>query len=258
MNHLRLIRLDELSHALAAIPVGGRLLEIGAGAGWQAKALAEQGYAVEAIDVPESGYAEDQVWPVLNYDGRYIPFSSSVFDVVFTSNTLEHIPHIEALQDEIRRVLKPDGIAVHIVPTGSWRFWSNVTHYLFVFRLALGVLGVVPPRNDSALIASARSKHSLRTLVAKALFPPRHGERGSAISELWSFSRWGWFRLFRRTGWLVESYEPLRLFYTGYSVFDARFSLPRRRLLSRILGSATIAYRVRPKPTAQESRIRGK
>lgn len=249
MNYLQSIRLYELEKILGSIPRGSRVLEIGSGAGWQAKALAERGYAVEAIDIAESCYAAGQVWPVLNYDGQHIPFSDAVFEVVFTSNTLEHISHIEAIQYEIRRVLKPTGIAVHIVPTASWRFWTNLTHYLFVFRSILGMLGFASRRDEYVLIAPARTKRSLRTLIAKVLFPPRHGERGSATSELWTFSRLIWLRLFSRTGWLVESYEPLGIFYTGYSVLGAHLSLSRRKYLSKIFGSATMVYIVRPKPT---------
>lgn len=248
LNSLRLIRLEELSCAFTIIPAGSRLLEIGAGAGWQARALAEFGYKVEAIDVHGSRYAEHRVWPVTSYDGRRIPFQSSVFDAVFTSNTLEHVPHIEVLQDEIRRVLKPNGLAVHIVPTGFWRFWTSLMHYLFVVRTGVGVLGFASKSNDDALTARVRTTHSLGALLRKAAFPPRHGERGNSITELWTFSRWGWLRLFARTGWQVESYKPLRLFYTGYQICGAHLSLRVRRRLSKILGSATMVYIARPKP----------
>lgn len=212
--------------------------------------MAEFGYEVEAIDIRGSRHAERRVWPVIEYDGRHIPFQSSTFDAVFTSNTLEHVQHIEELQDEIRRILKPRGIAVHIVPTASWRFWTSLMHYLFVVRMGVGMLGFASKSDDQALIASARTKHSLAALLWKAAFPPRHGERGNSITELWTFSRWGWLKLFARTGWLVESYKPLKLFYTGYQVCGARLTLRGRRRLGKMLGSATMVYHVRPKPNA--------
>ena len=210
--------------------------------------MAESGYQVEAIDVEGSHHAEHRVWPVTTYDGRHLPFQSSVFDVVFTSNTLEHVQHIDELQEEIRRVLKPNGQAVHIVPTAFWRFWTSLMHYLFVVRTGLGMLGFASKSNDKVLRASARRTYPLSTLLAKAVFPPRHGERGNAITELWTFSRWGWLKLFARTGWLVESYKPVKLFYTGYEMCGAYLSLRARRRISKILGSATMMYIVRPQP----------
>lgn len=42
-EHLETIRLYELDGALKLLPLGGRLLEIGAGTGWQAQALQKQG-----------------------------------------------------------------------------------------------------------------------------------------------------------------------------------------------------------------------
>ena len=37
------------------------------------------------------------------------------------------------------RILKPGGIAVHILPTPSWRWWSIVAHYPFLAFTALGM-----------------------------------------------------------------------------------------------------------------------
>ena len=133
---LQAIRAYELERVIGLFPPHCRVLEIGAGAGWQSKAIGDRGHAVEAIDIGGSAYADVRVWPVRDYDGFHIPFPDGSFDVVFSSNTLEHIRHVETFQDEIRRVLNPDGIAVHILPTGSWRWWSNVAHYPYVAWMA--------------------------------------------------------------------------------------------------------------------------
>ena len=119
---LKRIREYELELVIPLMPPGSSVLEIGAGAGWQSKLLAEYGLGVEAIDVEDSRYESQRIWPVLIYDGENIPFPDSHFDVVFSSNVLEHIKQVDQFLDEIKRVLKPDGIAVHIVPSTSWRF----------------------------------------------------------------------------------------------------------------------------------------
>ena len=51
IGHLREIRLYELEQAVPLLTTRGRILEIGAGTGWQAKVLADRGLAVNAIDI---------------------------------------------------------------------------------------------------------------------------------------------------------------------------------------------------------------
>ncbi|NIN68390.1 MAG: methyltransferase domain-containing protein, partial [Anaerolineae bacterium] len=92
------IRKYELERVMPFLLRGSSILEIGGGAGWQAKMLAERGFTVVSIDVAGSQYEEYRLWPVQVYDGKHIPFPDNRFDVVFSSNVLEHIPHIEGLQ----------------------------------------------------------------------------------------------------------------------------------------------------------------
>ena len=76
LKFLEAIRLCEFEAVLDELrkrqPHGARVLEIGAGSGWQARRLAELGYQVQAIDVPQSGYDPHRVWPIQDYDGRRI------------------------------------------------------------------------------------------------------------------------------------------------------------------------------------------
>ena len=252
IEHLRKIRLYELERAILTIPKVGTILEIGAGAGWQAKALAEKGFSVEAIDIETAPYGDVRVWPVQKYDGVHIPFPENYFDIVFSSNVLEHIAHIEQFQYEIKRILKPTGIAVHIIPTGSWRFWTNLTHYVFVVVfVAKTVITRVFTRTgkkDGTLdeYSKRAGSNSKIEILQKVVFPPRHGEVGNSITEIYLFSRFRWNRIFRKTGWSLKSYYPVRLFYTGYSVLDARLSMRLRRLLSHIIGSSCLIYVLRP------------
>ena len=43
-----------------------RILEIGAGTGWQAEQLSRLGYFVDAIDLPSSNYRDQRVFKVLD------------------------------------------------------------------------------------------------------------------------------------------------------------------------------------------------
>jgi len=85
LKHLESLRSSELKKVLITLSElksnmdRGKLkvLEIGAGTGCQARELAENGYAVEAIDILDNTYLEDRVWPIRNYDGKHIPFTSN-------------------------------------------------------------------------------------------------------------------------------------------------------------------------------------
>jgi ubiquinone/menaquinone biosynthesis C-methylase UbiE len=52
-------------------------------------------------------------------DLQYLPFRDGTYDFVFASHVLEHIPDDHRAISEIRRVLKPNGLAVLPVPIYS-------------------------------------------------------------------------------------------------------------------------------------------
>lgn len=245
------IRRYECGVALGELPHTARILEVGGGSGWQAKMLADQGYDVVSIDIASSHYLEHTVFPVQIYDGQHIPFDDGSFDVVFTSNVLEHIGHLDELQQEFARVLKPGGIGCHIVPTAIWRFWTSLTHYLALgpqawreFSSGVSLASARP--GDSLLRRLLRGGSRSLLYLAHNLIAGRHGERGNAISELWLFSVSAWKATFDRQGWRVIKDRPIRLIYTGYNVCGSWLSIPARAKLSSLLGSSCQLFIVCP------------
>ena len=51
-----------------------------------------------------------------NVDLQQLPFADATYDVVFASHVLEHIPNDDKAISEIRRVVKPNGMAILPVP----------------------------------------------------------------------------------------------------------------------------------------------
>jgi SAM-dependent methyltransferase len=248
LAHLHVLRDHELAFVIDCLrkqrSSGPKihLLEIGAGTGAQARELERRGFHVSAIDLAESNYSEDRVWPVLDYDGKHIPFPDRHFDVVFSSNALEHIPHVAEFQREIGRVLKDDGMAVHVLPSAQWRFWTNVSYYPHAFSLLWNT--------RAAKAAIARRQSSGKRVapwkaLARAVLPPRHGEKGNWLTELWYFSQSYWSRFFRASGWEIMSVESCRLFYTGYSMLASSLPISARRALALVLGGATNVFVLR-------------
>lgn len=219
------------------------MLEVGAGAGWQAKQFSEAGISVVAIDLAGGEYDGIRVWPVLPYGGMHIPCPSNYFDIIFSSNVLEHILKLDEFQKELQRVMKSDGIAIHVLPSGSWRFWTNLSHYIYGARALLQSIHrkiffhqaqKSDKPQDSTHLTNPKPKRNL----FKLFFPDRHGEIGNAVSEIYWFSRYRWKAHFEKTGWFVLKIFPNFLFYTGYTLLGTKLSISIRKYLSYILGSS--------------------
>lgn len=241
--YLEQLRLEELEQAAARMPADAAVLEIGAGSGWQARELSKMGFSVSAIDVPDSNYRATRIWPVTEYDGVSIPFSDAAFDVVFSSNVLEHIRHIESFQVEMQRVLKPGGIAVHLVPSATWRLWTSLAHYPFLVKhLGSRLFGSAKMQSLAGEAGARTRQRGMLALTWRVLLSPRHGEFGGPLSELYYFSRFRWDDLFARTGWIMREHAFNRLFYTGYGLMALRLPFAARARLSRLLGSSCHLY----------------
>jgi ubiquinone/menaquinone biosynthesis C-methylase UbiE len=243
-RHLQDLRRYELKQTLPLMRFGSRILEVGAGAGWQAKILADEGFSVVAIDVPETPYSQERAWPVLTYDGSNLPFRDGQFDVVFSSHVLEHVSDLENFQTEVKRVLKTSGTAIHVLPTATWRFWTSIAYYVFLVTKVVELLLAGSRAAKPAKMINARVS-TLRQNRARALFPSRHGETGNVITELYLFSRLRWLPLFDRTGWVVERYRPSGIFYTGYTLLGSKLSIRLRRQASYLFGSSSHVFCLR-------------
>lgn len=123
------IRFDELKLA-----PGDRVLDVGAGFGRHVFEIARQGAEVVALDyaadevigtrntlaamVTEGEIPAQRLVGVLRGDGTTLPFADNSFDVVITSEVLEHIQDDVTAIAEMFRVLKPGGRFAATVP--SW------------------------------------------------------------------------------------------------------------------------------------------
>jgi 2-polyprenyl-3-methyl-5-hydroxy-6-metoxy-1,4-benzoquinol methylase len=132
------------------IPVrpGGRLLDVGCGAGQVLSGLEELGWRAQGLDVDplaveearrsglhaEVGTLEDQSFP------------DATFDAVISSHVVEHVGDPRALLREMHRVLAPSGTCVIVTPNfDSWgrrrygRHWRGLEppRHLSVFHSAL-------------------------------------------------------------------------------------------------------------------------
>lgn len=239
----------ETQQIAALLPRDGCILEIGAGTGRQARSLLEAGFDVFPIELATSNYADQRLIPVVDYDGRTLPMADGTAAAVFSSNVLEHVEDLPHMHSEIRRVLRPGGYAVHVMPTPAWRFWTTVTSYGAAARAALALAPELMPRllQSDELPRVAKAWDTLVRRCGRLCLPCRHGERGNAVTELYYFSASWWRRNFSDAGFEVLTDHPAGLYYSGYMLFDTRLSISSRRTLAPLLGSACHIYVVKPK-----------
>lgn len=232
----RILRHDEIESVKRWFGPGLRVLELGGADGYQASLLSSMGSDVLSIDINDRPRPGQCFHPVVEYDGRNIPAPDASFDVVFTSNVLEHVRALGPLLEETGRVMKPNGTAVHIVPSAAWRFWTCATFPGHALRLLANRWRSAPcaPADGDKPGPAASPAGPARWIRAAIA---AHGEYPNALAELYYFSRRRWRDVFRRAEFEVVHAGGNGIFYTGHLLFPG-LPLGARRCLARLLGSA--------------------
>jgi 2-polyprenyl-3-methyl-5-hydroxy-6-metoxy-1,4-benzoquinol methylase len=104
----------------------GRWLDVGCSAGFVALAAQEAGYEAWGVDVENWGiqYGQDvlrlqNLYPGTLEDQR---FPSGFFNVISLYDVIEHVPDLNSLTAELKRLLAPGGVIDIITPDiGHWR-----------------------------------------------------------------------------------------------------------------------------------------
>jgi SAM-dependent methyltransferase len=246
LKKVRLLEAEGVAELLNKhAPPPCRLLEVGAGAGWQAEFLSSLGYAVRALDLPSNPYADVRSFPVEVWEGGSLPVEDHAVDVLFTSNVLEHVENHERFFSEVERVLRPGGICIHVVPSATWRVFSNLGYWMYLLkRLAARVAGESSPQS-SATERQDRGRWNMWRLMERFV-PRRDGVRGNALTEILLFSQRGWRRLFQAHGMEVLERRGAGVFYTAYYLLGERLGSAGRKRLAKMLGSSCHVFVVRP------------
>ena len=160
-------------------------LEIGSGDGFQSELLAPLCDKLVCTDVNRIR------WDVANRDATISAnvshaimsgadlsqFHDGMFDLVFSSNALEHIENVERCLQEMHRVLKPSGIAVLYMPSRYWKFFN-------------------------ALYRISRIRR-----------PNIHGIAHTNVEEFILFGKRVWIKKIMHAGFVVEKTVPMPFYF---------------------------------------------
>ncbi|NBE84740.1 class I SAM-dependent methyltransferase [Micromonospora rubida] len=138
----------------------GRALDVGAAGGGNTRVLRAHGWRPVALEysVEGAGVARERGLDVIRADARHLPLPSASLGLVTAFDILEHFDEDHLATAEIRRTLRPGGVALIAVPA-DMALWS-------AHDVAVGHVR----RYDRA---------SLRAVVEKA---------GLVVDELWSWN----------------------------------------------------------------------
>jgi SAM-dependent methyltransferase len=122
-------------------PLSGerQILDFGCGTGRHVYEFRDAGYQAFGVDLGDYlalRSPEDRRWFQRSADPDVyrIPYGDQTFDLIYSAMALEHLRFYEPALKEMRRVLRPDGICIHIFPA-KWRLLE--AHFRIPFGGAL-------------------------------------------------------------------------------------------------------------------------
>jgi SAM-dependent methyltransferase len=217
------------------------ILELGSGDGLQGTILAERFGAITGTDVDVSRFRGP--FPIVRTTGERLPFRTGAFGTVFSSSVLEHVNDLDRALVEMRRVLRPGGHMIHIVPT---QFWISLTlglrlPYMLARRAYRAVHG--GRRDDPDWQRWWYAGHDIQW--SNVFSVPVHGVSPSHREEWRAFGHARWASHFRRARMDVVASVDL---YT-YSPYGFLGGAERFRLALARFGLPTVrAYVLAPRP----------
>jgi SAM-dependent methyltransferase len=129
-----------------AHPQPGQILEVGSGRGTLLAEMARRGWKAVGTEFSESlsgsAVSELGIQVYRTPDIQACDFPAAAFDVVILQHVLEHLPAPVTTLQELRRIIKPEGSLIVVVPNfgglvaqwtrGSW-FGLDVPRHMFHF-----------------------------------------------------------------------------------------------------------------------------
>lgn len=176
-----------LTAHLERTPVAKRILDIGCGNGDISRHFSKRNQQY-GVDIEDKRRPENQNFQFALVTNEELPFKDAEFDIVLSHHVIEHVDDQDLHLAQIRRVLKPNGIAYLATPNKSSPIMrghkgnNRVLHYRDMIALFQKAGFVVTEYSDSLIKEPKRFHSEIRGLwwlpivALKALRPmyPSH------------------------------------------------------------------------------------
>ena len=203
-----------------------RGLEIGCGDGTQSILLREICEELISTDINASDIPCERL-EKLNFvsaDAGNLPFPDKYFDLVYSSNVLEHIENLDQAFSEMSRVLTDDGLMIHCLPNATWKILQLTLWFPFRIKILIAKIGEIicktgkPVENVKSCEFGSQKGAERRKF--NPWFPPIHGIAKSHFEEIMLFRMPRWRREFEKAGFAMSESFPL-LLYSAWNVGPA-------------------------------------
>ncbi len=233
-------------------------LELGAGDGFQSELLVRYTKNLISIDInPHKLLLENSKfikYKICDAEEIGSIFNKNQFDLIFSSNLLEHLPDPEKTLNSVYDLLKKGGITIHIIPN----FFFKLTHLLLLIpKLILEFLKSLQVEygflNSMKFLIGAKREQILQEKkiyndnlkiyrqikphVYRLIIPEPHGVSSNNLNEFFAFSKKRWKKLFKK------SKLELLIIMKGpvFSAYGFGFKT-LRKILSRLEFSSEYVY----------------
>jgi ubiquinone/menaquinone biosynthesis C-methylase UbiE len=217
-------------------------IEVGAGDGYQSRLLKKHIKNFTCTEYDELTFNKINKLEGVNYlrlDVAEIEscFPQKYFDLIFSSNVLEHVIDIGTALRGMRKVLKDDGVMIHVMPN---RMWKLVQMILWVPCKSIANLRERSCKDEGHLEMQAQGCVRWIGMIKKLLNnlnPKTHGINQYNYKEYIEFGKGPWTEKMTNAGFRVESIKKMQ-FHTPYRIEPAWM----RQILTSFGISCATAY----------------
>lgn len=243
LPHLHGMRTREIEIAFGRCPerLFGTGLELGAGDGFQSGLLTRYVFRLTCTDYTLESIARRDAdgvsYRACDAEEVDAVFGRGRFDLVFSSNLLEHLPDPGRALRAIREVMADDGVTVHAIPGPFWKLSHLALHVpnqvLEKLEMLTAPAAALPPREGQHHPNNPKTAPPRRPFLSRVFVPAPHGVSATNRQEFAAFRRSRWEAEFRRAG-----LDPIAIL-KGPVASGYGFGLDRLRASLETLGFAS-------------------
>lgn len=213
-EYLHEMRKREIELIFAQCPkkIFGKGLELGAGDGFQTTLLSSYVNTLISTEYNKDHLKNKKSTFSIKYqhcDAEVVSekFKNKQFDIIFSSNMLEHVPRPQKVLQGVYKTLKDDGVTIHVMPSPFWKLCNLFFYMPNRFVSCVDVLSKkgglnqvknkIKAHHREYRCDNLKIKGRQRSFVCRLLLPPLHGISEDHLTEFLAFRKKRWEKEFK-------------------------------------------------------------